>query len=978
MSTHNLTSKSEMHVIKRDGTSEPLNFEKIHWRIKSLCSIPQIVDFQRRERPETYETNSKLPYLEHASFDQITLKTIQGLYDGVATTEIDLLSSEIAQGMVTLHPDNSVLAKRILVSNIQKNTLEILVKRFYDIPREVIRSKIFYYTMEALYHNRNKLGEQSPLVAPYVLAVARKNATTLESHIDYTRDFTNHDYLGIKILEKGYLLRCHSIDGLEGKGHILERPSVAAMRIALGLHCAPTPHKNWYQKEDVRQTLVLQPNCIKSKHRDEKSIDVIMATDQPHKHSWLDPVKFSEAYWSYMVYKETGELYPDKFQDILETYDMMTTGLYTPATPSRFNLGTLKPQGSSCFLIGMQDDSLTGIYNTLQVQSQISKYAGGVGMWVSNIRSAGSYISGTNGASNGVAPMLGLFNSSAKYVDQGGGKRPGTIAVYIEPWHADILSFLELKRKQGVDTFRARSLFYGLWIPDEFWRSLRYSKHWYLFDPVVAPKLYDCYDQGFSKDWLSDEFLKEHKEEYLFTYRYRKYIRQGRWEKKISPKYLIDEIVKTVKDSGIPYMMCKDACNRKSNQKNLGTIKSSNLCTEIVEFSGKRSSGEDETAVCNLSSIAVNRFIKDISVDDYNSDNHKNGYHMIYNTGLDSEIKSYKTFDFEAFAHCVKRVVKNLNRIIDVNFYPTSCTKRSNFRHRPMGIGIQGEADMMAMLRLSWNSEEANILRFYIFEQLYYTCLETSVELAAQYGPYETFGGSPADNGLLAHDLWLAEDRRLPYTLSLDWQELKKKIFTTGLRNSLFIAPMPTASTSGILGNSPCIEPFNSLVYNRKLGAGDITLMNKYLVQDLLELDLWNREMSDRILNNRGSIQDSQHYTFPEIPAKLKAIYTTVYDLSYKDIIKAASIRGIFVDQSQSMNLFVDNVTVKTMTQAWSMGWSKGLKTLSYYIRTLPSIEGQKITTDKVIESKNVTDKEDEISGPVCSRDNPDCLACGS
>jgi len=925
---------------------QPIDFEKIHWRIKSMCCTPQILEFQKSKRPDAYSMFHNLPPLYHANVDLITKKTIEGVYDKIPTTEIDKLSAEVAQEMCVNHPENSTLATRILVSNLQKNVVEIMSEIFPD-DRSVISSRLFEYSMKSLYMNLNKHGERSPLVAPYLAAIASKYSDKINLIIDLTRDYMNHDYLGIKTLEKSYLFRINSLEDFSDKNFIVETPSIADMRIAISLVCAPIPCPTYY--EEALDFIRDHPGVIKEKYRNENITD--------WKDKRLNSKLFKKLYWDYMLGKaiiET-EVSDEQWSRIKDIYDGMSQGRFTPATPTRFAAGTLKPQGSSCFLIAMEDDSLSGIYNTLKEQSQISKHAGGVGIWAHNIRSTGSYIAGTNGHSNGLVPMLKMYNASSKYVDQGGGRRAGTVVIYVEPWHADIISFVRLKRKKGAESDRAKDLFYALWIPDEFFRCWKEGKDWHLFDPSVCPKLYDSYDEKFSDTYLSDDYVFNHKQDFLFTYRYRKYIKQKKYESVINPELLMEEVVETVKHEGVPYMLSKDSCNRKSNQKNIGVIKSSNLCTEIIQYSDS-----EQTAVCNLHSICLSKFARKFR----NGDNER----FKYDTSLTDEKQDYYTFDFEEFAKTVAICQNNIDRLIDINYYPTEKCRRSNFRTRAQGLGVQGEADLMALLKIPWNSKKANELRFYIFERMYYECLKASVELAKVYGVYEYFEGSPASQGLLQFDLWEQEGKSISFKRSLDWDGLKEDIKRHGLRNSLFTAPMPTASTSDIMSNSPSIEPFGALIYIRSAGAGNVTIINKGLVNDLMSIGMWNKKMSDKILANHGSTKD-----IIEIPKKLRDAYLTVYDLEPEHVIDSASVRGWFVDQSQSMNLFFRNVTMSELSKAWTRGWKRGLKTLSYYCRTRPAATAQKAQIE--VEKK---EDEKEVDGPVCSRDNPDCLSCGS
>jgi ribonucleoside-diphosphate reductase alpha chain len=958
---------------KKEGHNisyQPIDFEKIHWRIKSMCTTPNVLEFQKSQRPEDYSLFQKLPPLYHANVDLISKKTIEGVYDKIPTTEIDKLSAEIAQEMCVSHPDNSTLATRILVSNLQKNIVETMLEIFNSVKSDAINSvksgpfpydrteittNLFKYVMKSLYMNLDKHGERSPLIAPYLAAIAEKYSDKINSILDLSRDYINHDYLGIKTLEKSYLFRINSLQGISEKNFVVESPSISDMRIAIALVCSPSPCPTYY--ENFSEFLELHPEIIKSKYRNETITD--------HEDKRIDRKLFKGLYWDFLLDKYlTGLNQNDKFSNIQisdqdwirikNIYDGMSQGRFTPATPTRFSAGTLKPQGSSCFLIAMENDSLSGIYNTLKEQSQISKHAGGVGIHVHNIRSTGSYIAGTNGISNGLKPMIQLFNASAVYVDQGGGRRPGSIAIYLEPWHPDIIDFIRLKRKKGAETDRAKRLFYALWVPDEFFRCWKENKDWHLFDPSVCPKLYDSYDEKFSENYLSDEFVQNNKKDYLFTYRYRKYIKQKKYEKIISPELIMEELVETVKHEGVPYFLCKDSANRKSNQKNIGVIKSSNLCTEIIQYSD-----ENQTAVCNLHSICISKFVRPFQ----EGDNEKFKYDISLN-----DTPNYWTFDFGEFAKTVVIAQNNIDRLIELNYYPSEKARNSNIKTKSQGLGIQGESDLMAFLKIPWNSKRANELRFYIFERMYYECLQASVELAKVYGVYEYFEGSPAARGILQHDMWRNEGKKISFELSLDWDTLKKGIQKHGLRNSLFIAPMPTASTSDIMGNSPSIEPFNSLIYVRSAGAGNVTIINKGLVNDLMSIGMWNKKMSDKILANHGSIKD-----IIEIPKKLRDAYLTVYDLEPSDIIDAAYSRSFFVCQSQSMNLFFRNVTMAELSKAWTRGWKRGLKTLSYYCRTRPATNAQKAQI-----SLDIIPEKNKEEGPVCSRENPDCLSCGS
>jgi ribonucleoside-diphosphate reductase alpha chain len=600
-----------------------------------------------------------------------------------------------------------------------------------------------------------------------------------------------------------------------------------------------------------------------------------------------------------------------------KTYDLMSQGFFTHATPTLFNSGTRTPQLSSCFLISMHDDSIQGIYKTLSDVAQISKNAGGIGIHIHNIRGTGAYIKGTNGNSNGIVPMLRVFNETARYVDQGGGRRKGSFAVYLEPWHCDVEDFLNLRKNHGKEELRARDLFLALWTPDLFMERVKENGNWTLFSPDEAPGLSDVYGDEFKNLYL-------------------KYESQNKGRKIIKAQDLWYKIIEAQIETGVPYILYKDAANKKSNQKNLGTIKSSNLCTEIIEYSDSK-----ETAVCNLASIALPKFI----------------------------IPGKKPkYDFNALKDIAYTCTFNLNRVIDVNYYPTKETKASNFKHRPIGIGVQGLADTFAIMKIAFDSEEAKQLDRDIFETIYYGAMEASVDLAEKEGAYESFNGSPLSQGLFQFDLWNEKpsDR-------WDWESLRARVIKSGARNSLLLAPMPTASTSQILGNTECFEPFTSNIYIRKTLSGEFPVVNKHLVKDLVKLDLWSESLRDKIIINNGSIQEIE-----EIPSDIKAVYKTAWEMSQKIIIDHAAIRAPFICQSQSMNLFVQDANFAKLSSAHFYSWDKGLKTGSYYIRTkaaTTAIKGLGIDVSKY----DTKDEDQNMLDLTCSIDNPDdCIACGS
>ncbi|MEL6974995.1 MAG: ribonucleoside-diphosphate reductase subunit alpha [Bacteroidota bacterium] len=754
-----------MFVVKRDGKKEPVMFDKITARVRKLC----------------YGLNGLVDPVK------VTMRVIEGLYDGVTTSELDNLAAEIAATMTTTHPDYAKLAARISISNLHKNT-----------------KKSFSETMKDLYEYVNpRTGKDAPLISDEVMEVISKNAETLDSTIIYNRDF-GYDYFGFKTLERSYLLKIN--------GNIAERPQHMLMRVAVGIHL-------------------------------------------------------------------------NDMDAAIETYELMSKKYFTHATPTLFNSGTPKPQMSSCFLLAMREDSIDGIYDTLKQTAKISQSAGGIGLSIHNVRATGSYIAGTNGTSNGIVPMLRVFNDTARYVDQGGGKRKGSFAIYVEPWHADIFDFLDLKKNHGKEEMRARDLFYAMWIPDLFMKRVEADAEWTLMCPNECPGLFDSH---------SEEF------EALYT----KYESEGKGRKTIKARELWEKILESQIETGTPYMLYKDAANRKSNQKNLGTIRSSNLCTEILEYTSP-----DEIAVCNLASIALPMFVK-------------NG-----------------AFDHKELFKVTKRVTKNLNRVIDRNYYPVKEAENSNMRHRPVGLGVQGLADTFIMLRLPFTSDEAKALNQEIFETLYYAAVTASMELAKEEGTYSTYKGSPMSKGEFQHNLWGIKDEEL--SGRWDWAKLRKDVKAHGVRNSLLVAPMPTASTSQILGNNECFEPYTSNIYTRRVLSGEFIVVNKHLLEDLVSLGLWNENMKQELMRANGSIQH-----IDVIPEEIKELYKTVWELSMKDIIDMSRHRGYFIDQSQSLNLFMENANYSKLTSMHFYAWKSGLKTGMYYLRTKAAVDAIKFTLD--------------------------------
>lgn len=793
-----------MDVVKRDGHKEPVMFDKITDRIKKLC----------------YGLNDLVDPVK------VAMRVIEGLYDGVTTSELDNLAAETAASMTIAHPDYAQLAARIAISNLHKNT-----------------NKSFSETMNEMYFYVNpRNGQKAPLLSDEVHQVIMENAEFLNSHIIYNRDF-NYDYFGFKTLERSYLLKIN--------GKIVERPQHMLMRVSVGIHL-------------------------------------------------------------------------NDLDSVIETYDLMSKKFFTHATPTLFNAGTPKPQMSSCFLLAMQDDSIDGIYDTLKQTAKISQSAGGIGLSIHNVRATGSYIRGTNGTSNGIVPMLRVFNDTARYVDQGGGKRKGSFAIYIETWHADIFEFLDLKKNTGKEEMRARDLFFAMWTSDLFMKRVQEDSYWTLMCPNECPGLYDVYGEEFEAMYID-------------------YETRGKGRKTIKARELWEKILESQIETGTPYMLYKDAANRKSNQKNLGTIRSSNLCTEIMEYTSP-----DEVAVCNLASISLPMFVE-------------NG-----------------KFDHDLLYKVTKRVTRNLNKVIDRNYYPVKEAENSNMRHRPIGLGVQGLADAFILLRLPFTSDEAKKLNQEIFETLYFAAVTASKEMAVEEGAYSSFKGSPMSQGEFQYNLWGMKDEEL--SGRWDWASLRKEVMEHGVRNSLLVAPMPTASTSQILGNNEAFEPYTSNIYTRRVLSGEFIVVNKHLLHDLVKQGLWNEDLKQEIMRHNGSVQN-----IDAIPQDLKELYKTVWEMSMKDIIDMSRQRGYFVDQSQSLNLFMQDANYSKLTSMHFYAWQSGLKTGMYYLRTKAAVDAIKFTlnNDKKVEETPATEEiaiddfkamllKAQAAGPE------DCEMCGS
>lgn len=828
-----------MQVIKRDGSREPLKFDKISNRIRKM----------------TYGLNN-----DFIDVLEISQKVIAGIFDGITTESLDNLAAETAASLIPKHPDYSNLASRIAVSRLHKTT-----------------KKKFSETIQDLYNYIDpETGKEASLINEETYKAVMDNKDIFDSAIIHDRDF-NFEYFGFKTLEKSYLLKLY--------GKVAETPQHMYMRVSVGI--------------------------------------------------WGNDIK-----------------------NALKTYELLSTHMMTHATPTLFNAGTRKPQLSSCFLLTTSDDSIAGIYKTLTDVATISQNAGGIGLAIHNIRSTGSYIRGTNGTSNGIIPMLRVFNETARYVDQGGGKRKGSFAIYLEPWHADVEDFLELRKNTGKEERRARDLFLALWIPDLFMERVEKNENWSLFSPSEVPGLHEVYGQEFVAKYLKAES-------------------EGKAKRVVKARDLWTKIIESQIETGTPYILYKDAANRKSNQQNLGTIKSSNLCTEIIEYTDK-----DEQAVCNLASIPVNKFLK-------SKDNRTTKI-----------LRGKCEVDHDLLYSVAYQTTLNLNQVIDVNYYPTPETKKSNMRHRPIGIGIQGLADLFAVMGIGFTSEEARKVNSEVFETIYFASMTASKDLAKQHGAYETFKGSPLSEGKFQFNLWNTDDSEL--SGRWDWASLRKEVMENGARNSLLLAPMPTASTAQIMGNNEAFEPFTSNIYTRRTLSGEYILVNKHLVNDLIAIGLWDEDVKNMIILNKGSVQG-----IAGIPDDIKEVYKTVWEIKQKDLIEMSADRGKFICQSQSLNLFIEGVNAAKLTAAHFHSWKLGLKTGMYYLRTksaadaltglgidmskyktAPEVKAepvqiQTVPTPELDTRMNSEDLaklvENMESDIMCSLDNPeDCLACGS
>lgn len=781
------TSQQTLYVIKRNGQTEEVSFDKVIRRIKKLCINQNYVPIVN-------------PLL-------IAQKVCSQIYDNVSTCELDELAAQICISMITVHLDYGKLASRIIISNNQKNT-----------------SPSFSEVIQNMFENKDINGAECPLISKKLYDIVMLNKDKLNSVIDYDRDFL-FDYFGFKTLEKAYLIKI--------KGKPVERIQHMFMRVSLGIHGT-----------DIKSAIM--------------------------------------------------------------SYQLMSMKYFIHATPTLYNSGTNNNQLASCFLLGM-NDSVDGIFKCIKDIALISKGAGGIGLHMHKIRSKNSYIRSTNGTSNGIIPLCKVLNETARYINQG-GKRPGSIAVYLEPHYPEIMEFLNIRKNTGAESERARDLFTAMWVSDLFMKRVHSNSDWSLFDPDECPRLEDTYGEEFEE-------------------LYAQYEKDGKARNVIPARKVWNAILSSQIETGTPYILYKDNINKKSNQKNVGIIRSSNLCAEIVEYSDA-----NEYSVCTLASVSLSTFVKE-----------------------ENEIKS---FDFDKLIEVMDIMVKNLNMVIDNNYYPVEETRISNLKHRPIGIGIQGLADVFAKMKMPFDSPEAATLNRQIFETMYFGAMKSSHQLAKKDGAYSTFRNSPISEGIFQFDLWNEKP-----TMNYDWDKLKEDVKKDGVRNSLLIALMPTASTSQILGNNECFEPFTSNIYTRRTIAGDFVIINKYLVEDLLKIGLWNKEIKDMIIANNGSVQN-----IDSIPQDIKNLYKTVWEIKQKALIDLSIGRGPFVCQTQSMNLFFEEPTTEQLTSAFFYSWKKGLKTGCYYIRTRPKVQAQQFTIDPTMVKAGKKEVEETEGGcEMCS-----------
>lgn len=1032
-------SEDEVYVVKRDGTHQDVSPDKVLLRLRRLC----------------HDEKSRLPSLNHAQATQVALKTIAGIHTGVTTSQLDHLAETLAQPMNILHPDNDELASRVKVSAYHKDTLHLLYNHFRytdgnscpDL--ETLDQNLFLYTVRALYENRDDSGAQYPLLHPRFYATVLRNIGPLNSMFDYWRDY-QYDCSGFATLEKSYLFKCSLYvpaptvkpntapnpnpkldaakvlisrisDTLPPRSRVpIERPQHMLMRVAIALACYKT-------YEDINVTegpfgrydwaaIRAQFRAWKFYGRYRNTIEMLpevhpeLISNPDHLSEYRMIIDSGRRSWAELFNNclaNTEPLPLETLTEIKNTYDLLSQKLGTHATPTLFAAGTLTPQLSSCFLITPAADSLHAMGKFIQDVMQISKYAGGIGSHHHKIRSRGAYIRGTNGISKGLPGFLQIIDKCSFYVDQGGGKRPGTHAPALSIDHADVFEFLRSYLPRGNENERTRGLQGCSWLSDEFMRCLCREldvletegvklETWYLMCPDRCPGLNAVFDAEFVTEYIDDtELVKYPKLRY--TQLYRKYVREGRYSRRVSAIKVWNQICEILQEKGIPYLCYKDSSNRKTNQDNLDfIIECSNLCTEIYEVSTPT-----ETAVCNLASIVLHMFVV-YKKPESSTDPFPEGFETDLKTllQLPGAVSRRAWIDFEGIRKLARTMIRNLNHVIDSSFYPIAEAKRSNMRHRPLGLGVMGWADMLTKLRLAYDDELAYRVNWYVFEALYYGAMEESMELAKRDGAYESFPGCAASRGLLQFDLWEREKRQMearrrgldpdstegqkihvepPYPYSQPWNTLKADIVKHGLRNSLVVALMPTASTGVIMGNSRSFEPHFAVVMKLRKDGEDLLILKQFQL-DMLELGLWTPEIRNAILKNKTSSVAE----IAEIPELVRRIYRNAWDLGPKPIINQAADRHWFVDQGQSMNLFLKETTPDYIAMVQFYAWRKGLKTGSYYTRGLAAADAQKmqLTTEATSEdAKSETvakTPEDgtEAEGPVCRRDDPNCLSC--
>lgn len=984
------------HVRKRDGTRQALDLNKVISRSRHICALPEDQEALKTLDPQMYRINRSLAPLR-VDFQNIAAQTMTGIYPDVSTADLDLLAASIAQNMALTHPDYGRWASRMLVSNLHKNTLYNVYNHLKhsdpDLKLEAVESRLYHHVTNLLYQNVDDNGQQSPLINPHIKAVIDQNSSFLSGLIDYSYDYLL-DSNGLKVMEDMFLLRTSLFtnESSDRQRLVVERPQHTFLREALGV-VVSKPHveyeiqryqhadiwasvkhilARWIRPDKYQKLEAMADSFVDAEFDDPRFANLNWSKYLKHIDNFQQYEQYVQALrentisWNALLnrYKSRNQTLTDAQKSWLtEVYQQLRSLRFTHATPTIMQAARLKPQLSSCYLIKLPDDSISGIAKYYGMKMQLAKYAGGIGGHLHNLRSAGAYIRGTNGHSDGVVPMLKVSDSLSVYVNQGGGQRPGSDAPYFSPTHPDIFKILQLSLPRGEENLRARHLFYALWVEDEFMRAVKQEyriakadksqnpKLWYLMDPDRCPGLQMCWDRKLNTEMVTEAELARDPESYEMTALYRRYISEKRYREQVSARSIWEAMLELMATSSKPYVCFKDAVNRKSNHRHLGYIGSSNLCTEIMERSSS-----SETAVCNLVSICLTKLVRDTPNPEGVIDPFPQGFSVglypertfVWKQKHPNEVVPKKWIDWTALEQIMALAVRNLDHVIDINYYPISKAKRSNLRHRPMGIGVQDYAGLLSMLRLPFDSDTSDRLNFYIFERMYYAALKESNRLAILHGKYETFDGSPASQGRLQMDLWTEEGHPPKYPLTMPWTELKEAIKTSGLRNSLLIALMPTATTSTLMNGSPAFEPHNALVYKRKNRSGELMMINTRLQEDLISLGLWNEQVQAKILESpSGGISH-----IGEIPEHVREIYKTAWDISPKVVIDHMLTRGPFVCQGQSMNLWFKNPTPKKITSALFYAWSRGGKNGIYYLRQLAVTDAQK----RLME--NLKDKE--------------------